>query len=101
MDPKKRKDQLIRAGLQVAEQSHYTTLESKRVARLCGVSYATLFRYFPSMDRYRKAVLRRAIKDANLTIVAQAMAQLDPMVRKAPPYLLNSAVERLKSIHGI
>lgn len=101
MTPKERKEQLLEAGLKVAEKSHYMFIQSQDIADLCGVSYGTLFRYFPKMARYRKALLRRAIKEQNLAVIVQGMIVNDPLVRKVPDEIKGAAVEGLKERYGL
>ena len=96
-----RKAEFIEVGIKFAEKNHYLTVRAQDVVDKLRVSNGLLQNYFSNIDTFRKAVLRKAVKDGNLKIIAQAMGASDPLVKRAPGYLKEAALEGVKANYGL
>ncbi len=95
MAPKDRKADLINAALEAADVHGFSNLRAKHVAELGAVSSATVMHYFSTMKQLRRAVMRAAIKQGNVKVLASGLGCMDPDARKAPPELKEMAVKLL------
>lgn len=101
MDPKDRKNLLLETGLKLAEKSHYLMVKTTDVGAELNVAPSLVLVYFRSVDAFRKALVRRAIKTNNWKVVAQAMVQGDPLVKRAPVDLKRAALKGVGEKYGL
>jgi AcrR family transcriptional regulator len=95
MKPKDRKADLLSCALKAAEAHGFDNFRTKHVAELAEVSQALVMFYFSTVKQLRRAVMRAAIKDENLVVLAGGLGCMDPDARKAPPELKEKAVKLL------
>jgi AcrR family transcriptional regulator len=95
MEPKDRKRQLLDVGLQLAEQVGYKNVTMVALTDAAGVSRTLYHRYFSTVGQFRVDVMRAAVKQENLTVIAQGLAAKDPQALKASPDLRARAAATL------
>jgi len=101
MSAKQRKEQFIKTGLDLAARGHYLTVRGQNVTDKVGVSTGLLQNYFATLLHFRKAIVRKAIKDGQLQVIAQAMGARDPLVKRCPEHLKRAALEGIKESYGL
>lgn len=91
---KKRKRAIIMAALKLAETRNYAQLTRDAIAEEAGVSGPLIMHYFATMDDLRLAIIRAAIAWRVLPVIAQAIANQEPL--DIDPGLRAAALETLK-----
>lgn len=97
LDPKVRKEQILEAAVQRALVLGITGLRRDDVAIAACVADALVSKYFNTMTQLRRAVMRHAVHNKILPIVAQGIALRDPEALKASPELQAQALATLAS----
>jgi AcrR family transcriptional regulator len=93
LEPKTREAQLILAAINLAKRIGYAKLTRDAIALEAGVATGLVSYHLGAMPQIRSAVMRRAIKDQIVEIVAQGIAQGDDQAKKAPPELRSRAAQ--------
>lgn len=83
-NPNLRKDQILKVALDICEQKGYANLTREKIAEAAGVSPGTVSIHFGTMPQLKRAVMRSAIKNEVIPIVAEGLAAKDPHASKAP-----------------
>lgn len=94
--PAERTHQIITAGLDLAERFGYNKVTRDQLAQATGLASGTINLHFGTMPQFQRAVMRAAIKQRNLRVVAQGLAHRDPIARRAPEELKNAAADSIK-----
>lgn len=97
LDPKVRKEEILLAAVACAEAQGLTNLRRDTIASYAGVANGLVTRYFSTMTQVRHAVVRYAVHNQRLTIIAQGLALRDPEALKAPEELKKKAVASLNA----
>lgn len=92
LKPKDRKNQLVQAALEVAEQYGYNTMRREDIAHHAQVSEGLVSQYLGTMPQLRRTIIRHSIKTRNLSVLAQGIVNRDPHALKAPEDLRQAAV---------
>lgn len=94
--PDDRKAEILNAALKLAERpGGWSKLTRDLVAQTAGCADGLVSKYFGTMITFRRTIMRAAIKDNNLSILAQGLASNDPTARKIPPELKVKALHEL------
>lgn len=91
-----RKDLILAEGLELAKIHGYQAVTRRMVAEAAGVADSLISAHFSGMGQFRTELMRRAIRDEVLQVVAQGLAVNDPVAAEAPRELRAVAVELLK-----
>lgn len=91
MKPKDRKDLLLKAALKASVIHHYKHVTRQQIADEAGVSESLISAYFGTMCRLRRDIIRAAIREEELEVLAQALVAGDSHARKAPKELKEKA----------
>lgn len=86
-EPKVRKDQLLQAALREAGRCGYQNIRREGVAKAAGVSVSLVTHYFETMTQLKRAVMRAAVAQEDLPVLAQGLAAKDKHALKAPKEL--------------
>lgn len=78
-----RKNSILAAALKVAEASHYKYMTRKDVAEEAGVSGTLVQHYFGTMPQLRRDVMRKAVRDGVLIVIAQGLVAGDKHAQAA------------------
>lgn len=94
-----RKEQLISSALDCFEKTDKPFMKVTRadIAEEAGVSEPLITHHLGTMVDLRRDIIRHAIKQERLKIIAQGLAAGDPHARKAPQELKDRAVALLAS----
>lgn len=92
LHPLDRKPLLVNAALAAAAEHGYRRMTRDDVAAQGGVSAGLVSRYFGTMAKLRRTVMREAVKRGVASIVAEGLAERDPQAHKATDELKAAAL---------
>jgi AcrR family transcriptional regulator len=92
MKYEERKEFILRAALNVAEEVGYLKVTRDKIARKAKISSSLVQFYFRNMENLRKEIAIRAIKDKNIPVVAQLLGTLHYSVLSAPDCIRKKAL---------
>ena len=95
LKPEARKEDILAAALPLAEKYGYTNISKERIGKAAGVSGPVVNYHFGTMVQFRRDLMRYAIKEGNLAVIAQGLSAGDAHAKKAPPELKKKALEAL------
>lgn len=95
LEPKVRKDQIMAAALSVAKAAGYQNVTRERIADSAACSPASVSNYFGTMTQMKRAIMRAAVNQKVLPIIAQGLAAKDPQALKAPEDTKRAALSQL------
>lgn len=78
-----RKNSILAAALIVAARSHYAHMTRSAVALEAGVSGPLVQHYFGTMPQLRRDVMRKAVRDGVLIVIAQGLVAGDKHAKAA------------------
>ena len=94
--PDDRKLEILNAAMKVAGRpGGWAKLTRAAVAECAGCSEGLISKYFGTMISFKRAIMRAAIQDSNLSVVAQGLAAGDKCAQKAPSELKAAALNTL------
>ncbi len=93
--PDERRGEILTAALDVAEQRGYKRFTRIEVATQAGCAESLISSYFGTMDKFRRTIMRAAIKQERLTIIAQGLVDGNKYAQKATPELRQRAFKSL------
>lgn len=93
-----RKDAIIKEAMRLSEATNYDSMKRKDIAEALGVSPQALTHHFGTMDQLKRAVMRTAVMQENLTVIAQGIVQRDEHAKKAPEALQQRALDSFKRL---
>lgn len=92
LKPEDRRARILEHAVEAARSIGYQHITRDEVARRAAVSVGLVTRYFGTMPKLKRAVMRAAIQGEVLEVVAQGLAAADPHARKAPNDLKQRAI---------
>ena len=96
LHPADRNNEILAAAIKVAgKPGGYSKLTRAAVAECAGCSEGLISKYFGTMISFKRAIMRAAIQDSNLSVVAQGLAAGDKCAQKAPSELKAAALNTL------
>lgn len=95
MSPKERKSQILKAALQCAEATHYKNFTRVDVSKRISVSEGLVNVYFKTMPKLRRAVMRAAVKNKCLVVLAQGLIDGNPYALKASKELKKLSLDKI------
>lgn len=94
--PDDRRDELLKVAVDMAVVIGINQLRRDNIAEKAGVANGLVTRYFNTMTQLRRAVMRYAVHNEILPVVAQGLAMRDPEALKAPEDLKHKAIGTLR-----
>lgn len=94
-NPALRKEHILNAAVSLAKDVGYQRITRDGIAERAGVSMGLVSSYFGTMVQLKNDVMRRAVKQGILEIIAQGLAAQDDHAKKAPKALKQQAVRLL------
>lgn len=82
-----RKKQLLDIAIELAADVGYQNVSRKMIADRANVVKSLVSAYFGSMPKLRETIMRSAIKNSNLKIIAQGLIAKDKIALTAPKEL--------------
>lgn len=98
VNPKLRRKQVLELALDLAKTKGYRNITRGDIAIRANISPALVTYYFTSIEALRVAILKLAIKQSVLEIIAQGLVNEDPLVIQAPKDLKYRAVAYLAGL---
>ena len=86
------KARLLAEGLKEATVTHYKDMNIDTVAKACKCSRGTVMYNFGSSWNFRNDVIREAIRMNNLTVIAQALVDRNPLTNDLDMEVKRSAL---------
>lgn len=86
-----RKQAVLDAAIKAAETVGFAKMRTKDIAEIAECGHGTVTLYWSTIGQLRRAVMRAAIKQRILKIVACGLAIDDPVAQKAPDELKKAA----------
>jgi AcrR family transcriptional regulator len=97
LDPKVRKEEILAVAVAHASVVGLNGLRRDDIAQKAGVANGLVSRYFNTMLQLRRAVIRSAVHNEILPIIAQGLAMREPEAMKAPEALKQKALATLSA----
>lgn len=91
-DSKTRKAEMISAALREAKRAGFVNLTRRNIALECGVSEPLVNHYLGTLTQLKRTVMRAAVSQEILKIVAEGLAIRDPHALKASKELKQKAI---------
>lgn len=88
--------EVLAAGLALAEQKGYQVVTRDDLAAAADLSAAHVSGLFGTMHQFRRALMRCAIHQKRLQVIAQGMAVKDPNCAKLPAGLAELVANYIK-----
>jgi AcrR family transcriptional regulator len=95
MTPADRKAAILDAAVAAAKKHGFARMRLSQIAEHAECSNALVVSHFGTMTQMRRAVMRAAIKQQILPIIAEGVATRDPVACKAPDDLKSKALATL------
>lgn len=95
LEPAVRKDQILAAAVELAKLRGYGSVTRDGIAAHAGCSTGLVTKYFSTMTQLKRSIMRVAVKNHILSIIAQGLAAQDPHARKAPEDVKQKALATL------
>jgi len=92
-NPDVRREQLLNAAIKIAKQVGYTNVERNAIADDAGVSMALITNYLGTLPQLQRTLMRYAVKNNIVEIVAQGLACRDRHASKASKELKELAAQ--------
>ncbi len=94
--PNDRKNQILEAAIKVAERpGGWAKLTRDAVAKESECAEGLPSKYFGTMVNFKRAIMRAAIRELNLSVIAQGLAAGDKVAMKADVALKRKALATL------
>ena len=90
-----RREAILRTAVELSRTNGYTSITRSEIATEAGVSPALITLYAKTMTQLRRDIMRRAIRDGVLEVIAQGLAARDPHAQKAAPALQRRAMDSM------
>lgn len=93
--PKRRLDELTTVAMVLAQRRGYLAVTREMIAEHAKVSPALVSHYLGTMKNLRRTMVRKAIDEPVLSVLAQAIAARDTHAMRAPDELRKRALASL------
>lgn len=95
MKPEQRKMQILLAAVELAKKCGYRNIKRDEVATAAGVSMGLVNNYFETIEHLKRDVMRLAITNEVLEIIAQGLLAKDRIALKVPDNIKKKAAAYL------
>ena len=92
-----RKDQILNVAIDLSKKYGYQKIKRSDISHHAGVSENLISNYFGTMIKLKRLIIRHAIKNNIIEIIAQGIANNDPHVKKASKELKEKAIKLISS----
>lgn len=96
MSPLDRRAQILACALDEAKRVGYMNVDRGHISRRLDISRGTITRYFGALPHLRAAIMRAAITQGCVQVVAQGLAARDPLAQAAPERIRQLAIASLQ-----
>ena len=95
LKPDVRCTHILDAAVQLAREKGFQNLTRDGIANRAEVSHGLVTHYYNTMKQMRRAVMRAAVKQEILEIIAYGLATANPYALKASPELRARAIKHM------
>lgn len=95
LKPSVRKDAILTAAIKLAKKTHYLKVTRLQIAEAVGVSGPAIQYHFKTMKQLQRDMMRAAIHQECLQVIAQGIVANDRHVGKIAPELKQRAINLL------
>lgn len=95
LKPTERKQQILEAAIDLANEIGFGKLTRQNIAASADVSEGLVSKYWGTMTKMRRAVMRKAIKKGEMKIIAEGIAMNEPECAKLSPVARQKALSVL------
>jgi len=92
LEPAERKQQIMTAALKLARKHGYMIITREAVAEEAGVSAGLVSLYWGTMPKFRRSIMREAVRTECMPVIAQGLVNGDPIARRAPDDVVSLAI---------
>ena len=92
-----RRSQILAASLILSASKGYTKVTREEIAEKADVAPSLVSDHFGTMAEFRRCIMRHAVEQGNVAVIAQGLAARDPHARKASDALKKQAAALLCS----
>lgn len=92
-NPELRREHILDAAVKIAKNIGYTNVTRNAIAESAGISTGLVTNYLGTLPAMQRTLMRYAIKNSIVEIVAQGLANKDKHARKATPELKERAAQ--------
>lgn len=96
--PQERKEEILAAAAKLAERVGYTHVTRDAVADQAGVSMGLVSNYFSTMAQLKRDIMRFAVREGNLHIIAQGLMHKDTQALKVDKEVRNRAAQLIAQL---
>lgn len=94
--PNDRRNEILSAAICLADAHGYDKITRSQVAKLAQCAAASVSKYFGTMNQFRRTIIRHAIKNECLRIIAQGLINNDKHALKASEELKQRAIKSIQ-----
>lgn len=98
--PNDRREMILNAAIQLSLKIGYKSITRDKVAKIAKVSSALIAHYFPRMRHLRQAVIKAAISQNILQILAQGLILGDSDILKVPDVLKHKIAQHISHLRS-
>ncbi len=91
--PEVRKDSIIAAALALSTETHYREVTRDQIGTRCGITGTAVMYHFKTMQQLRREIMRAAVKQERLRVIAQGLTCGDAHAQRAPDDLQRRALD--------
>ena len=95
MKPEARKEDILAAALGLAEEHGYNKISRSQIAKAANVTGPILNYHFGTMTKFRRDLMRYAVRLGNLKVIAQGLCSGDVHAQKADEDVKRKALDAL------
>ena len=97
---KQTRDEILDAAMRLAQREGFAALRRDAIGAEAGVSFGLVTIRLGTMDNVRRAVMRRAVRERCLRVIAEGIAIRDKHALRAPDDLKDEAIQWLAAQRG-
>ncbi len=90
-----RKAEVLAVALQLAEELGYTNITRDKLALRANISTGLVSRYFGTMAQLRRSIMRAAVAQKNLSVIAQGLTLKDPTALKVTDEIKQQTIQQI------
>ena len=98
MKKTERRQNLLQAARQICERDGLQALSVTAVGKKSGISQSAVSQHFTTRQQMTRALMRAAIENEWLIVIAQGVSCRDPDALKAPDELKKAALSHLLAV---
>jgi len=91
-------EEITGAALALAKEVGYSHISRERIAKMVGCTPTLVSYYFKNTRRFKDAIMKAAVREKDVQVVAQGLALQDKIALAAPVELKQAAADYLATL---